>query len=55
MTMGASYGAALLVVLTDISYAALPPGYEDVAWCPPGSCLRNVDVGPMIGPAHASK
>eukprot|EP01062_Namystynia_karyoxenos_P018941 TRINITY_DN17081_c0_g1_i1.p1 TRINITY_DN17081_c0_g1~~TRINITY_DN17081_c0_g1_i1.p1 ORF type:complete len:140 (+),score=43.04 TRINITY_DN17081_c0_g1_i1:85-504(+) len=26
------------------SSAALPPGYEDEMWCPPGSCLRRKEM-----------
>ena len=26
--------------------AVLPPGFEDVAWCPPGSCLQPSEIKP---------
>lgn len=33
--------------------AALPPGYEDVMWCPPDYCRRDVQNEPgMAGPAR---
>jgi len=31
-----------LFVLASTALATLPPGYEDEAYCPPGSCLRDV-------------
>ena len=34
--------AVLLSLLIAAARAVLPPGYEDFAWCPPGSCLRDV-------------
>ena len=41
----------MLPLLLIVSFSALPPGYEDEAWCPAGSCLRDVrlPVG-TIGP-----
>ena len=30
--------------------AALPPGYEDVMHCPPGSCRKYVNPQGMVGP-----
>jgi len=34
--------------------AVLPPGYEDVAWCPAGSCLRPVNnPDGFVGPRSA--
>jgi hypothetical protein len=46
----------LYCILAHVSFGALPPGYEDEAWCPPGSCLRDVLQAPgMMGPQSASK
>mmetsp|Transcript_17132 Transcript_17132/g.27786 ORF Transcript_17132/g.27786 Transcript_17132/m.27786 type:complete len:149 (+) Transcript_17132:34-480(+) len=34
--------------------AALPPGYEDEMWCPPGFCDRRIrHVGGFVGPASS--
>eukprot|EP01065_Artemidia_motanka_P018669 TRINITY_DN22004_c0_g1_i1.p2 TRINITY_DN22004_c0_g1~~TRINITY_DN22004_c0_g1_i1.p2 ORF type:complete len:169 (+),score=43.68 TRINITY_DN22004_c0_g1_i1:54-560(+) len=31
--------------------AALPPGFDEELWCPPGACLRRREVPPgMVGP-----
>ena len=43
---------ALAVVATCLrpaADAALPPGYQDVMWCPEGYCDRSVDL-PCCGP-----
>lgn len=46
--MPASLAAAVLVgaVLPALVGAVLPSGFEDVAWCPPGSCLRPNEIEP---------
>ena len=31
---------ALSLALPALAAGALPPGYEDEAWCPPGHCIR---------------
>ena len=37
-----------------LTKAALPPGYEDDAWCPAGWCLKDVDVPEgFVGPSSA--
>mmetsp|Transcript_745 Transcript_745/g.1060 ORF Transcript_745/g.1060 Transcript_745/m.1060 type:complete len:164 (+) Transcript_745:85-576(+) len=33
-----------LVAFAAVVYAALPPGYEDELYCPPGSCLRRKEM-----------
>merc|ERR1712166_493681 len=43
----------LVALLASVSWAALPPGYEDKAWCPEGSCLRQIE--PEDGRVGASK
>jgi len=32
-----------------LSLTLLPPGYEDQAYCPAGSCLRHVDARGIVG------
>ena len=36
----------LVVVMTAVCFAALPPGYDDELWCPPG---RRVPGTPLTG------
>lgn len=31
-------------------YRALPPGYEDKAWCPKGYCLKHKNLSGKVGP-----
>eukprot|EP00325_Prymnesiales_sp_UTEX-LB-985_P009954 CAMPEP_0174702172 /NCGR_PEP_ID=MMETSP1094-20130205/6544_1 /TAXON_ID=156173 /ORGANISM="Chrysochromulina brevifilum, Strain UTEX LB 985" /LENGTH=408 /DNA_ID=CAMNT_0015899913 /DNA_START=29 /DNA_END=1255 /DNA_ORIENTATION=- len=46
----------LIPLLAVVVQSVLPPGYEDEAWCPAGSCLREVSQPPHIaGPVSASK
>ena len=48
--------AATILSLQNLSFvtAALPPGYEDVMWCPEGYCRRAVNPGDgFVGPARA--
>jgi len=33
-----------VVVLAAFAAGALPPGYEDELFCPPGGCLRRKEV-----------
>jgi len=42
---------ALALASSSRARAALPPGYEDVMWCPAGYCDRPRDPG-MVGPAR---
>lgn len=44
---------SMLLLAASPAHAALPPGYEDVMYCPPGYCDRlvNQESG-MAGPAH---
>jgi len=48
--------AFVIIVGLSVAFAALPPGYEDEAWCPEGSCLRakEITIG-FSGPAHMFK
>jgi hypothetical protein len=39
-------GLTVLAAAAVLVGAALPPGFEDVAWCPAGSCLRPSDIKP---------
>mmetsp|Transcript_88035 Transcript_88035/g.142485 ORF Transcript_88035/g.142485 Transcript_88035/m.142485 type:complete len:107 (+) Transcript_88035:94-414(+) len=40
-----------VVVLAAFAAGALPPGYEDELFCPPGGCLRRKEVkSGMVGP-----
>lgn len=48
--------AATILSLQNLSFvtAVLPPGYEDVMWCPEGYCRRAVNPGEgFAGPARA--
>ena len=48
--------AATIFSLQNLSFvtAVLPPGYEDVMWCPEGYCRRAVNPGEgFAGPASA--
>ena len=41
---------ALLAAL-EVAAAALPPGYEDELFCPPGACLKKKPAKPgLVGP-----
>ena len=45
---------ALISLLCRPSLAALPPGYEDEMWCPPGYCDRSIQYNNgFVGPNSA--
>ena len=39
------YSICALIIIISITHAALPPGYEDELYCPPGNCL-------IVNPRH---
>ncbi len=52
--VGVVAAVALVGMLCPLAGAVLPPGFEDVAWCPPRSCLRPAELEPGFTGSRSS-